>query len=62
MRPRFRWLLATLLPAVLVACEPISEPWVSGDQAEALADERARDEAQKDELRDRLERYGGAYE
>ncbi len=62
MRPRHSWLLAALLPAALAACDPISEPWVAGGQAETLADERTRGEAQQDELRDRLDRYGGAYE
>lgn len=52
--------------AVLVlsvtACEPISEPWLTEYQAETLDDELDRSEEQKQVLRQRLDRYGGAYE
>lgn len=51
-----------VLASGLAACEPISEPWLSEYQAETLADERNRSEEQKQVLRQRLERYGGAYQ
>lgn len=53
---------AVLLALSGTACEPISEPWVSGAQAEALADERVRGADEKAVLRQRLERAGGAYQ
>jgi hypothetical protein len=39
----------------------IGEPWVSGQQAEALADERSMSADQKRELTHRLQRYAAAY-
>lgn len=60
-----RWSTAALavLAALLFAgCEPISEPWVSGRQAEALENERTRTDEQKQALRERLQRYGDAYQ
>ena len=52
-----------LAAALLAGCSgSISEPWVSGTQAEALEAERTRTEAQHQALRARLERYGGAYQ
>ena len=48
---------------LLAGCSgSISEPWVSGTQAEALKDERTRTAEQKQVLRARLENYAGAYQ
>ena len=58
-----RWLPVGLVVLALTGCsEPISDPWVSGQQAEALEAERSRGAEQKQALRGRLERYGGAYQ
>ncbi|WP_070989862.1 hypothetical protein [Halofilum ochraceum] len=48
---------------MLAGCSgSISEPWVSGSQAEKLESERTRSAEQKQALRDRLENYAGAYQ
>jgi len=48
---------------LLAGCSgSISEPWVSGTQAEALESERTRSAEQKKALRARLENYAGAYQ
>ncbi|MDZ7787793.1 MAG: hypothetical protein U5K73_06605 [Halofilum sp. (in: g-proteobacteria)] len=48
---------------MLAGCSgSISEPWVSGSQAEALESERTRSAEQKQVLRARLENYAGAYQ
>jgi hypothetical protein len=48
---------------LLAGCSgSISEPWVSGTQAEALESERTRTAEQKQVLRARLENYAGAYQ
>lgn len=48
--------------AILGGCSgQISEPWVSGGQAEALEAERTRSADQKRELTHRLQRYATAY-
>ena len=58
-----RWTAITLLVLGVTACgEPISEPWLSGGQAETLEAERTRSDAQEQELRARLRRYGDAYQ
>lgn len=59
MRKLNLWMAAVLIALVLAGCERISEPWVSGSQAEALEDERVRTDDQKRDLRARLERAGG---
>ena len=55
-------ILAALITLPLAACEPVSDPWVSGRQAEMLEGERTRSPEQAQELRGRLERYGDAYQ
>ena len=48
---------------ILAGCSgSISEPWVSGSQAEALESERTRSAEQQQVLRARLENYAGAYQ
>lgn len=48
--------------AILGGCNgQISEPWVSGQQAEALEGERTSSADQKRELAHRLQRYASAY-
>ncbi len=48
---------------MLAGCSgSISEPWVSGSQAEALESERTRSAEQKKALRARLQNYAGAYQ
>lgn len=48
--------------AILGGCNgQISEPWVSGQQAQALENERARSADQKQELVHRLQRYATPY-
>ncbi len=48
--------------AVLAGCNgQISEPWVSGQQAEALEAERTMSADQKRELTHRLQRYASAH-
>jgi len=47
---------------VLAACQPVSEPWVSGAKAKRLQQERTRTAEQSDVLRERLKRYGSAYQ
>ncbi|MDZ7786684.1 MAG: hypothetical protein U5K73_00645 [Halofilum sp. (in: g-proteobacteria)] len=61
---RLNAMLAPLaLTALLLAgCEPVQEPWVSGNQADALEQERTRSAQRSQELRGRLQRYGGAYQ
>lgn len=49
--------------AILSGCYgQISEPWVSGQQAETLEAERARTTDQRRELAHRLQRYASAYQ
>lgn len=55
-------LVAAAALAALPGCEPISEPWVPGGQAELREQERTRTDAQRDALRARLRDYGGAYQ
>lgn len=62
MTPLARCAPIALAALLLAGCEHVSEPWVSGSQAEALAAERTRSEAQEQALRGRLRRYGGAYQ
>lgn len=50
------------LVVLLAGCEPISEPWVSGQWGERLEDERTRTHEQQRELERRLRNYGGAYQ
>lgn len=57
-----QWAPLVLAALFLAGCEPISEPWVSGGQGEALEQERTRTANQSQELRGRLERYGNAYQ
>lgn len=48
---------------ILAGCSgSISEPWVSGSQAEALESERTRSADNQKVLRARLENYAGAYQ
>jgi hypothetical protein len=48
--------------AILSGCSgDISEPWVSGQQAQALEDERTRSTDVSRELAHRLERYASPY-
>ncbi|MFP4252769.1 MAG: hypothetical protein ACLFRM_09050 [Guyparkeria sp.] len=57
-----RWATIAAALGLLVGCSgSISEPWVSGAQAERLEDERTRSTEQQRALRDRLANYGGAY-
>ncbi|MDZ7829008.1 MAG: hypothetical protein U5K33_05815 [Halofilum sp. (in: g-proteobacteria)] len=51
-----------VLVVLLAGCEPISEPWVSGEWGERLEDERTRTHDQKRELERRLQNYGDAYQ
>lgn len=62
MRRAMYGFIGVVAVGVLVGCEPISEPWVPGKQAEMLENERTRTEDQRAELRDRLRNYGGAYQ
>ncbi len=63
MRKRIHWALIAAAAVALAGCsESISEPWVSGEQAEALKGERTRTADQKQVLRTRLENYAGAYQ
>jgi len=62
-RNDLRWAAAALAVTLLAGCSgSISEPWVSGTQAEALESERMRSDDQKQVLRARLERYADAYQ
>jgi len=61
IRRRFPILAGAALVA-LAACQPVSDPWVTGARAKQLAPERTRTAEQQHELRARLERYGGAYQ
>lgn len=56
------WAPLALTALLLTGCEPIQEPWVSGQKAEALEQERTRSAQQSQELQGRLQRYGGAYQ
>ncbi len=52
MRKEWPKVLVAMLVAVgAVACDPVQDPWVSGDQ---FAAERQRSAAQADELRQRM--------
>jgi hypothetical protein len=62
MRRAILGVIGIVALGVLAGCEPVSEPWVPGKQAEMLENERTRTEDQKAELRDRLSIYGGAYQ
>jgi hypothetical protein len=58
-----RWALAGLAVAGVAGCSgEISEPWVSGTQAEQLEAERSRSATAQKALRGRLERYADAYQ
>lgn len=54
-------LIGAIAIGALAGCEPVSEPWVSGEQAEALEAELTRTSEQSEALRARLQNYGGAY-
>lgn len=62
MRRAISGVIGAVALIVLVGCEPISEPWVPGKQAERLEKERTRTDEQKQALRQRLNNYGGAYQ
>lgn len=62
MRRAISGFIGAVVLGALVGCEPISEPWVSGAEAERLEDERTRTEEQQQALRQRLNNYGGAYQ
>lgn len=60
---QLRWAAAALAVTLLAGCsESISEPWVSGTQAEALESERNRSSDEQRALRGRLENYADAYQ
>lgn len=63
MRKCTQWVLMVAGMVALTGCsESISAPWVSGEQAEALASERTRTAQQQQVLRTRLENYADAYQ
>lgn len=62
MRRAIYSFVAAAVVLLVAGCEPISEPWVSGEQAELLDQERTRSDEQKNALRERLRKYGGAYQ
>lgn len=49
------WLAGAALGVLLAGCDPVSDPWVSGER---LDDERTRGESQGRELERRLLRAG----
>lgn len=62
-RHNLRWVMAAVAIALLAGCSgSISEPWVSGTQAEAVESERTRDADEQKVLRSRLMRYADAYQ
>lgn len=62
MRSVIYGFIGAMAVSLVVGCEPVSEPWVSGKQAERLESERTRTDDQRDALRARLRNYGGAYQ
>lgn len=62
MRRAIYGFVAAAVVVLVAGCEPVSEPWVSGEQAERLEAERSRTDEQKAVLRERLRNYGGAYQ
>lgn len=62
MKRNIGLLMLCAATVILGGCNgSISEPWVSGQQAEALEDERTRSAEHKRELERRLQRYASAY-